>query len=436
MINLRAKEVYDGIPTIVTTFVAIIPKISIFIFLLELVHYTSESMLEFNWTSLLLVSSLLSLIIGSVVGLIQHRIKRLLAYSAISTTGFLLLALSINSIESIQSFLFYLLQYSLSNLNVFFILILIGYYLLEIDRNSDRRLLDKNNSPALRYGKPLLLWDLLPNSGDSLKLLVPNYNRKIISGWSNYSCKVTSHKMIEKEMGYRGSKSESFSVKEQRVDGNRCIKFMHLRYTLMGFERNYQIKILSNQQNKSIRKYTSIANQTHNLGNEINPVFLTGFSDASLIQKSIRQFSTKSSNTNNTNLSLVIWGTNLTSTVGTGRFSKQVSNMIILAPYQYSVIIGLLLSDGWITFDHKNARLGFKQSLDHSQYVLFVFNILSHYCSSSPRLTTGIRAGNRFYGLQFFTRLMPCLTELHSLFYPNGIKIIPQNIYELLTPVA
>jgi hypothetical protein len=31
---------------------------------------------------------------------------------------------------------------------------------------------------------------------------------------------------------------------------------------------------------------------------------------------------------------------------------------------------------------------------------------------------------------------MPCLTKLHSLFYPNGIKIIPHNIYELLTPVA
>jgi hypothetical protein len=31
---------------------------------------------------------------------------------------------------------------------------------------------------------------------------------------------------------------------------------------------------------------------------------------------------------------------------------------------------------------------------------------------------------------------MPCLTELHSLFYPNGVKIIPYNIYELLTPVA
>jgi hypothetical protein len=31
---------------------------------------------------------------------------------------------------------------------------------------------------------------------------------------------------------------------------------------------------------------------------------------------------------------------------------------------------------------------------------------------------------------------MPCLTKLHSLFYPNGVKIIPNNIYELLTPIA
>lgn len=43
MINFTTKDVYDAIPTIVTTFVAIIAKISIFIFLLELVHYTSKS---------------------------------------------------------------------------------------------------------------------------------------------------------------------------------------------------------------------------------------------------------------------------------------------------------------------------------------------------------------------------------------------------------
>lgn len=45
-----SPDVYDAIPTIVTTFVAIIPKISILIFLLELVHYTSSFYFVFNFT--------------------------------------------------------------------------------------------------------------------------------------------------------------------------------------------------------------------------------------------------------------------------------------------------------------------------------------------------------------------------------------------------
>ena len=65
-----------------------------------------------------------------------------------------------------------------------------------------------------------------------------------------------------------------------------------------------------------------------------------------------------------------------------------------------------------------------------------VFNWLSHYCSSSPSVTTGIRAGKPFYGLQFFTRSLPCFSELHPLFYPQGKKVIPSNIYGLLTPVS
>lgn len=82
-INLTIVDVYDAIPTIVTTFVAIIAKISIFIFLLELVYHTNSYLSEFSWTYALLISSLLSLIIGTVVGLTQFRIKRLLAYSTI-----------------------------------------------------------------------------------------------------------------------------------------------------------------------------------------------------------------------------------------------------------------------------------------------------------------------------------------------------------------
>jgi hypothetical protein len=57
--------------------------------------------------------------------------------------------------------------------------------------------------------------------------------------------------MSENEIGYRGSKSilESNIVKEQRVDGNWWIKPIHLRYTLMGSEKNYPIKYFSKQLN-------------------------------------------------------------------------------------------------------------------------------------------------------------------------------------------
>ncbi len=143
-----SPDVYDAIPTVVTAFVAVFAKISIFILLLELVHYTtnfleastteghvnytseeSNTLFNFSWTFTLLVSSLLSLLIGAILGLTQFRIKRLYAYSTISHVGFILLGLTINSIESIQSFIFYLMQYSLTNLNAFMLLLTIGYSL-------------------------------------------------------------------------------------------------------------------------------------------------------------------------------------------------------------------------------------------------------------------------------------------------------------------
>jgi NADH-ubiquinone oxidoreductase chain 2 len=84
-----------------------------------------------------------------VVGLTQFRIKRLFAYSTISHVGFILLALSINSIESTQAFIFYLMQYSLSNLNAFMLLLAVGYalYCYSNENRKYSSLLDKNNSP-------------------------------------------------------------------------------------------------------------------------------------------------------------------------------------------------------------------------------------------------------------------------------------------------
>jgi NADH-ubiquinone oxidoreductase chain 2 len=146
-----SPDVYDGIPTIITTFVAIIAKISILVLILQIVYYTNSIYIstEYTWTISLLLSSLFSLVIGTVLGLIQFRIKRLYAYSTISHLGFMLLAISINSVESIQSFIFYLVQYSISNLNAFIILMAIGYSLYSYkDKNiNHNNLIDKNNSP-------------------------------------------------------------------------------------------------------------------------------------------------------------------------------------------------------------------------------------------------------------------------------------------------
>jgi len=64
-----------------------------------------------------------------------------------------------------------------------------------------------STDPAKCYGKTFIGYKL-SNSGEPLKLLVPSYSRKAISGWSNYSCTVTSHKIDENKMGNRGSKSD------------------------------------------------------------------------------------------------------------------------------------------------------------------------------------------------------------------------------------
>ena len=86
-------------------------------------HYSSLGL----WTNILILSALISLIVGTVLGISQSRIKRLFAYSTIAHVGFLLLGLSINTVSSIDAFIFYLIQYSITNLNLFFILIAWGY---------------------------------------------------------------------------------------------------------------------------------------------------------------------------------------------------------------------------------------------------------------------------------------------------------------------
>jgi len=170
-----APDVYDESPTIVTIWLTIMPKISILIFILEIfTQITSVSPILENIETvypalvgvgintiinLLLISSLFSLIIGTVVGLAQTKIKRLLAYSTISHIGFILLALAINSKQSIDSFIFYIFQYTLTNLNTFLILLAIGYIInhnININKGSEKDIKYISELKGLFFSNPIL----------------------------------------------------------------------------------------------------------------------------------------------------------------------------------------------------------------------------------------------------------------------------------------
>ena len=167
--------------------------------------------------------------------------------STISHIGFLLLSLAINTEQSIDSFLFYLIQYTITNLNIFLIILAVTYITsgpYKTGKREDIRYISELKGlffsnpllslslgiclfsmaglPPVKNSGKILYWEKLSNSGDTLKLMIPSYSRKAISGQNNYLGKVTSHKMSENEMGYRGSKSVlvSSTVKEQRVDGS------------------------------------------------------------------------------------------------------------------------------------------------------------------------------------------------------------------------
>lgn len=150
------------------------------------------------------------------------------------------------------------------------------------------------------------------------------------------------------------------------------------------------------------------------------------------------QLTGKSEEDTSNSRALVVYGTNLGSSVGKNRFTKSLSSMYVLHPYQMSVAIGLLLSDGYFLFSghKKNASLALEQSLAKLEYFFNVYLSLTHYCSSGPQFRSRTRFGTLNHSLRFFTRALPCFTELFDLFYKNGTKVVPENIITLLDPVA
>ena len=136
--HMWLPDVYHGAPTAITLFVGSAPKLAAFaLFIRMLVDPLSAAQVQ--WQEMLIALAVLSMAIGSIVAIAQTNIKRMLAYSAISHVGFILLGILAGSPEGYQSALFYTLTYVLMATAGFGMIILLSREGFEADKLDDFR---------------------------------------------------------------------------------------------------------------------------------------------------------------------------------------------------------------------------------------------------------------------------------------------------------
>ena len=116
--HMWAPDVYEGSPTSVTAFFAIVPKVAALTVFIRFLYVPFINLID-QWQMIIIFISLASMILGAVAAIGQTNLKRLMAYSAIGHMGYALAGLATGSNEGIQSTVIYLSIYLLMNLGIF-----------------------------------------------------------------------------------------------------------------------------------------------------------------------------------------------------------------------------------------------------------------------------------------------------------------------------
>ncbi|KGP64353.1 NADH:ubiquinone oxidoreductase subunit N [Legionella norrlandica] len=171
--HMWAPDVYQGAPSSVTLFISTAPKIAALgmalrILTIGLVDITVQ------WQQIILVMALLSTGLGNILAVIQTRIKRLLAYSAISHIGYALFGILAGSSAGYAAALYYILVYAIMSAAGFGLVVLMSNHGMEIDSVDDLKGLNKRN-PWLAFMMLLVMFSMAgvpPTVGFFAKLLV------------------------------------------------------------------------------------------------------------------------------------------------------------------------------------------------------------------------------------------------------------------------
>jgi NADH-quinone oxidoreductase subunit N len=134
--HMWLPDVYEGSPTSVTLFIGTAPKIAYFALTLRLLaHGLGGTVAE--WTQMLSILAILSLVVGNTVALAQTNLKRMLAYSTISNVGFIVLGFVAGTPSGYTAALYYTLIYVLVALGSFGVILLVSRAGYEADKLDD-----------------------------------------------------------------------------------------------------------------------------------------------------------------------------------------------------------------------------------------------------------------------------------------------------------
>ena len=123
--HMWTPDAYEGAPTIVTAFMSTGVKAAAFAAFVRVFLSTLQPM-QNEWVPILSAISAATMIVGTVVGVLQNNVKRMLAYSSIAHAGYLMLGIVAANASGKAAVLFYLLAYAVANLGALGIVALLG----------------------------------------------------------------------------------------------------------------------------------------------------------------------------------------------------------------------------------------------------------------------------------------------------------------------
>ena len=156
--HMWTPDVYEGAPTSITSFFAVVPKVAGLALLIKFMLIPFAGIL-LEWQTIIIFISIASMLLGAVAAIVQKNIKRLLAYSSIGHIGYALAGVATGSISGYESSVVYISIYVIMNIGAFSCL-----YLMRKDGNYKENISDlsgiSKKHPVLAVSFLIILFSL------------------------------------------------------------------------------------------------------------------------------------------------------------------------------------------------------------------------------------------------------------------------------------